>query len=73
MAHRQQRQRRLGTPGESAYTDPFKLYEEVEATRRLYRKNGFVVVDVTDKPIEESADEIIALITRRLKAKQKEN
>jgi regulator of PEP synthase PpsR (kinase-PPPase family) len=73
VAHRQQRQRRLGTSGDSAYTDPFKLYEEVEATRRFYRKNGFAVVDVTDKPIEESADEVIALVTRKLKTQQKEN
>jgi regulator of PEP synthase PpsR (kinase-PPPase family) len=71
VAHRQQRQRRLGTPGDSAYTDPFKLYEEVEATRQLYRQKGFAVVDVTDKPIEESADEVIALVTRKLKTKQK--
>jgi regulator of PEP synthase PpsR (kinase-PPPase family) len=69
VAHRQQRQRRLGTPGNSVYTDPFKLYEEVEATRRLYRQNGFATVDVTDKPIEESADEVIALVTRRLQVK----
>lgn len=65
--HRRQRQRRLGVPGESAYTDPAGLYEEVETARRFYRRSGFAVVDITDKPIEESADEIIALVTRRLK------
>jgi hypothetical protein len=64
--HRRQRQRRLGVMGESAYTDPVKLYEEVEETRQYYRRNGFGLVDITDKPIEESADEVIALVTRRL-------
>jgi regulator of PEP synthase PpsR (kinase-PPPase family) len=32
--------------------------------RRVFRRGGFAVVNVTNKPIEESADEIIALITR---------
>ncbi|MBN1218679.1 MAG: kinase/pyrophosphorylase [Anaerolineae bacterium] len=67
LSHRQQRQRRLGVPGNSAYTDPNELYEEIEAARHLYRHNGFAIVDVTDKPIEESADEVLALMNRRLK------
>ena len=67
--HRQQRQRTLGVSGAgSAYIDPTKMYEEVDAARRLYRRNGFAIVNITDKPIEESADEVIALVTRRLKS-----
>ena len=67
ISHREQRQQRLGAPGQSAYTDPRGLYDEVEAARRFYRRSGFAVVDVTDKPIEESGDEIIAMLTRRLR------
>jgi regulator of PEP synthase PpsR (kinase-PPPase family) len=66
LPHRQQRQRGLGTPGGSDYTDPLELHEEIEAACKLYRRSGFALVNVTDKPIEESADEIIALVTRRL-------
>jgi hypothetical protein len=66
--HRQQRQRRLGVSGISAYTNAAQLYEEVETARKLYRRSGFAVVDITDKPIEESADEVITLVTRRLDA-----
>jgi regulator of PEP synthase PpsR (kinase-PPPase family) len=67
--HRQQRQRNLGVSGSgSAYVDPTRLYEEVETARKLYRRSGFAVVNITDKPIEESADEVIALVTRRLKS-----
>lgn len=68
VVYREQRQQRLGAPGGSAYTNPAELYEEVEVVRRLCRRGGFAVVDVTDKPIEESADEVIASVTRRLKA-----
>ena len=67
VSHRQQRQQRLGVSRGSAYTDPLKLYEEVEDMRKLYRRSGFAVVDITDKPIEESAGEVIASVTRRLK------
>ncbi len=68
LPHRQQRQRHLGLPGGAAYTDPAQIYEEVKAARQFYRRSGFAVVNVTDKPIEESAAEVIALVTRRLKA-----
>jgi regulator of PEP synthase PpsR (kinase-PPPase family) len=68
LGHRQQRQRRLGAPGPTAYTDPAAIYEEIEAARRVFKQGSFSTVDVTDKPIEVSADEIIALITRRFGA-----
>jgi hypothetical protein len=66
LLHRKQRQRRLGTSMRSEYTDPLALYEEVDEMRKMFRRYGFAIVDVTDKPIEESADEVIALVTRRL-------
>jgi regulator of PEP synthase PpsR (kinase-PPPase family) len=65
LGHRQQRQRHLGAPGPTAYTDPATIYEEIEAARQVFKRGGFSTIDVTDKPIEASADEIIALITRR--------
>ena len=68
VSHRQQRQQRLGVSRGSAYTDPLKLYEEVEDMRKLYRRSGFAVVDITDKPIEESAGEVIAQVSRRLQS-----
>jgi [pyruvate, water dikinase]-phosphate phosphotransferase / [pyruvate, water dikinase] kinase len=64
LMHRQHRQRRLGTSGPSNYTAPEKVYEEVEYARLLYRKSGFFVVDVTDKPIETMADEVIRWVSQ---------
>ena len=64
--HRQKRQRRLGVASQGAYTNPVDLFDEVESARKFYRRHGFAVIDVTDKPIEESADEVISLMTRRL-------
>jgi regulator of PEP synthase PpsR (kinase-PPPase family) len=67
VIHRQQRQSRLGAPGPSAYTDAAAIYEELEAAQQIFQRGGFTVVDVTDKPIETSADEIIERVTRQLR------
>jgi regulator of PEP synthase PpsR (kinase-PPPase family) len=66
LTHRKHRQRQLGVAGRSAYTDPVQLYEEVEAARKLFRRSGYRVLDITDKPIETIADEIITIITRQV-------
>lgn len=67
VAYRQRRGHHLGIATGSAYTEPGELYEELEFARSVFRQGQFAVVDTTDKPVEESADEIIAHITRRLK------
>lgn len=63
MEHRKKRDRRLGRTGVSSYSDPSAVFEELEAARRIYRKGGFHVIDVTDKPIESTAAEIIKYVT----------
>ncbi|RPI24425.1 MAG: kinase/pyrophosphorylase [Acidobacteria bacterium] len=65
VAHRELRQQRLGTGRKSAYSDTLHLHQEIEEARTFYKRNGIRSVDVTDKPIEESAEEVIALVTRR--------
>jgi regulator of PEP synthase PpsR (kinase-PPPase family) len=65
LLHRQQRQIRLGAPGLSAYVDPNGIYEEIQNAKQVFRRGGFSVIDVTDKPIETCADEIIRLIQRQ--------
>lgn len=67
LNHRQRRQRRMGLADTGRHADPAQLHEEVEAARRLLRRAGFAILDVTDSPIEESAEEVIAIVTRRLK------
>jgi hypothetical protein len=67
IMYRRARHEGLGAPGHSAYTDPDAVYEEIEYARALYRRGQFAVVDTTDRPIEESADEIVRQVNRRLK------
>jgi [pyruvate, water dikinase]-phosphate phosphotransferase / [pyruvate, water dikinase] kinase len=66
MAYRQERQKRLGAGSVSNYIDPQQIYDEMETLRKFFRRNGFAIINVTDKSVEESADEVIALVTRRL-------
>ena len=66
VVHRRLRSRRIGVGPGTSYTHAAELTEELKAVRRLCRQNGFPLVDVTDKPIEESADEVISLVSRRL-------
>jgi regulator of PEP synthase PpsR (kinase-PPPase family) len=65
VQHRRERRRHLHAPGLDVYTDPAKIYEEMEAARQLFRRGQFTVIDVTDKPIEASANQIIDLMIRR--------
>ncbi|MCX7858744.1 MAG: kinase/pyrophosphorylase, partial [Chloroflexus sp.] len=64
-ARRRWRQRRMGISLGGNYTNLDATFDEVEWARRIFRQHGWTALNVTDKSIEESADEIIALISRR--------
>jgi hypothetical protein len=65
VAYRRQRQPNLGVSASTVYSDPREVLSDLEFARRVFRRGRFGVVDVTSKPIEESANEVVALITRR--------
>lgn len=67
LALRQLRQRRLGAPGASNYVDPQCIFEELEWAAEIFKRLRISTIDVTDKPIESTANELIRLITRRFK------
>ena len=68
IVFREQRYARLGLAAPIDYIDPRRIGEEVQAALRVFRRGRFAVIDVTDKPIETSADEIIKLIESRAKS-----
>ena len=63
--HRQWRQKRLGIAAES-YVERKDVAAELREANRFYSAHAIPVVDTTDKPIETSGTEIVALVTRRL-------
>ncbi len=64
ITYRRRRQQRLGMSARTAYSDLDEITDELEFARRVFRQGQFKVIDVTDRPIEESADEIITYINR---------
>ena len=62
LIHRRSRQRQMKGSLPTEYTDPSAMYEELDCAARVFRQYAFAVVDVTHRPIETTADEIITLI-----------
>lgn len=71
------RRNRLHTDGmnpqynENSYLDPEKVEEEVRNARRLFSKQGWPVIDVTRRSIEETAAEIMILLEKHRRKKEK--
>lgn len=59
LVYRRQRQARLGVTGQSLYTDLEAIQAELRVAQRLYRQGGFQTLNMTDKTIEQGADEIL--------------
>ncbi|MCP3873359.1 MAG: kinase/pyrophosphorylase [Desulfobacteraceae bacterium] len=67
LAHRKLRQESLGTRGFYSYSSRTDIEMEIQYAQKYYVTNGFSMIDVSNKPIETSAEEIIEMITRRFK------
>ncbi len=66
MEYRRQRQSSMGAPlGAIGYTDPLMIANELEFARDLFKKGRFTVVDVTRKPVESIALEVVKKLRRR--------
>jgi len=55
----------LNETGETAYVDNDRVKEELQFARRMFADNGWPVIDVTRRSIEESAAAIIRLVQER--------
>lgn len=65
VMHRKVRQERTGIP-EGSYIDRDEVRDEIRAAQHFFAKHGIAVVDTTNKPIETSAEEIAALVAKRM-------
>jgi [pyruvate, water dikinase]-phosphate phosphotransferase / [pyruvate, water dikinase] kinase len=59
--YRRWRQHELGIP-DGDYVDHAKISEELRNAQRFFYQNNYPVVDVTNKPIETIAEEVIGLV-----------
>ncbi len=64
-AHRKMRQESLGTTDISSYVLKQGIEDEIKNAQKYYIIKGFSMINVSNKPIETSAEEILEMITRR--------
>lgn len=62
-----------GRVHDNLYLDPEKVEEEIREARRFFSQNGWPVIDVTKRSVEETAAEILLMLQKREQsANQKE-
>ena len=62
VAYRRRRQKDLGSGTSISYSDPKQIVRDLEFARRIVRRGRFASIDVSMKPIEESANEVVAWV-----------
>jgi regulator of PEP synthase PpsR (kinase-PPPase family) len=65
LAQRKRRVSRMGNFDSGSYLDIRGISEELIAADNLFKRGRFTVIDVTNKPIESSANEIVHLLQER--------
>lgn len=68
LSHRKMRQESLGTSDIYSYVSKQDIEDEIQNAQKYYITRGFSIINVSSKPIETSAEEIIEMITRRFMA-----
>jgi regulator of PEP synthase PpsR (kinase-PPPase family) len=65
ISQRHKRLAQMGNPGNTNYIDNINVREELRYANFIFDKGGFTRVNVTNKPIETTANEIIGLVSDR--------
>jgi regulator of PEP synthase PpsR (kinase-PPPase family) len=65
ITQRANRLKNLQMGQDSDYVDKRKVAEEIAYAERIFRKGGFTEIQITNKPIESSANEILTILTER--------
>ena len=68
VAQRKSRVTRINMPEDTDYTNRRKVREELDFAMRIFNKGEFSILNVSNKPIEHSANLIITMITERFGA-----
>ena len=65
ISQRANRVLRMNMPEDTDYLDRRKVREELDYAKRIFDKGGFSVLNVTNKSIEYSSNQIVTMITDR--------
>jgi regulator of PEP synthase PpsR (kinase-PPPase family) len=66
LLHRKQRSAEVGLGRSTPYSSEESLFHELEALHAAFKKHRLPVIDVTEKPLETTAHEVIQLVSRAL-------
>ena len=69
MSHRKKRHESLGSIGQIDYISSTAVFEELEYAKKVFKKGNFRIVNVTQKPVESIADEVITIVNSSLNGK----
>lgn len=70
---RRNRLRQLGEIRDTSYQDIERVEEEVRNARKFYTAQGWPVIDVTRRSVEETAAEVLALLEQRRQQKEEKS
>jgi regulator of PEP synthase PpsR (kinase-PPPase family) len=65
IAQRANRVKSLHMDLDSDYINKRKVADELDYARRIFERGGFTEIQITNKPIESSANEILTILTSR--------
>ncbi len=65
LFHRKKRMASLGMNENDQYLQEHMIEEDIQYAMRIFKKGRFTVINVTNKPIESSATEIVRIISSR--------
>ena len=65
IVHRMKRLRSFNDLGNKTYADERLVREEIRNARFVFSRGKFTVIDVTNKPVESSANEILNIMSSR--------
>jgi len=65
LSMRQKRLEQMQNTSNTHYVDPDFVKQEIRHAHFVFERGGFTIINVTNKPIETTANEIIGLITDR--------
>jgi len=68
IAQRANRLNRLKLKGESDYINRKKVRDELDYAKSIFNNGGFTILNVTNRPIEHTANEIVTMVTDRFGA-----
>ena len=65
VSHRVKRLKNFNNESNTEYYDKRRVNDEIRYSERVFEKGGFSVINVTNKPIESSSNEIIDILSKR--------